>query len=55
MSTHYIALIGDAAASRALLPPRRARLQRALRDAIPQFNRRWRAALAARFAVTRGD
>src|SRR5438034_9582959 len=55
MSTTYLALIGDAVASRALPPPRRARLQRELRGAIPQFNRRWRAALAARFAVTRGD
>jgi len=55
VSHRYIALIGDAAASRALPPPRRARLQHELRGAIPQFNRRWRAALAARFAVTRGD
>src|SRR5207244_7030194 len=55
MSTTYIALIGDAAASRTLPPPRRARLQHALRSAIPQFNRRWRTALAARFAVTLGD
>src|SRR5438046_9272197 len=55
MSTTYLALIGDAVASRALPPPRRARLQRALRGAIPEFNRRWRTALAARFAVTLGD
>src|SRR5438270_9528981 len=55
MSHRYIALIGDAAASRALPPPRRARLQHELRGAVLQFNRRWRAALAARFAVTRGD
>src|SRR5256885_13621311 len=55
MSHRYIALIGDAAASRTLPPTRRARLQHALRRAIPQFNRRWRAALAARFAVTLGD
>src|SRR5690242_9236942 len=55
MSTTYIALIGDAAASRTLPPPRRARLQHELREAIPQFNRRWRGALAARFAVTLGD
>src|SRR2546426_653385 len=55
MSNSYIALIADAVASRALPPPRRARLQRALRSAIPEFNRRWRTALAARFAVTLGD
>src|SRR5216117_1846599 len=55
MSTTYLALIGDAVASRALPPPRRARLQRAFRGAIPEFNRRWRTALAARFAVTLGD
>ena len=55
MSTAYIALIGDAAASRALPPRHRGRLQQALRGAIPQFNRRWRTSLAARFAVTLGD
>src|SRR5207247_11473388 len=55
MSTTYLALIGDAVASRALPPPRRARLQREPRSAIPAFNRRWRTALAARFAVTLGD
>src|SRR2546423_3236020 len=55
MSTTYIALIGDAAASRALPPRHRGRLQQALRGAIPQFNRRWRTSLAARFAVTLGD
>src|SRR5437870_12655610 len=55
MSTTYIALIGDAAASRTLPPPRRAPLQHEPRCAIPQFSRRWRAALAGRFAVTRGD
>src|SRR5207249_3932953 len=52
MSTTFIAVIADAVASRALPPPRRARLQRELRSAIPEFNRRWRTALAARFAVT---
>src|SRR5436853_396446 len=55
MSPRYIALIGDAAASRALPPRHRGRLQQALRGAIPQFNRRWRTSLAARFAVTLGD
>jgi len=55
MTTDYIALIGDAIASRELPAPRRARLQRDLRAALPTFNRRWRKALAARFAVTLGD
>jgi len=55
MSNTFIAVIADAVASRALPPPRRACLQRELRSAIPEFNRRWRTALAARFAVTLGD
>src|SRR2546428_538128 len=55
MTTFYVALIGDAIASRDLPPPRRARLQRSLRAALPGFNRRWRKSLAARFAVTQGD
>src|SRR3989442_1053016 len=55
MSSIYIALIADATASRALPPSRRARLQHALRRALPEFNRRWRTALAARFALTLGD
>lgn len=55
MSATYIALIADATASRTLPPDRRARLQRELRAAMPGFNRRWRQALAARFAVTLGD
>ncbi len=55
MSKVYVALIADATASRTLAPERRARLQRALRAAIPEFNRRWRKARAARFAVTLGD
>src|SRR5947209_1587709 len=55
MTTLYVALIGDAIASRDLPPPRRARLQRSLRAALPGFNRRWRNSLAARFAITQGD
>jgi SatD family protein len=55
MTPAYIALIGDVIASRALPTADRARLQRHLRAAIPDFNRRWRKALAARFAVTLGD
>jgi hypothetical protein len=56
MSTRsYIALIADATASRALAPPRRARLQTEVRAATKELNRRFARALAARFAVTLGD
>jgi hypothetical protein len=57
MTTTYVALIGDAVASRTLAPARRTALQRALRATVLDVNhdRRWRAALAARFAVTLGD
>jgi hypothetical protein len=55
MTTHFVALIGDAVRSRELDTAARARLQRELRAALPVFNRRWRQSLAARFAVTLGD
>ena len=55
MATIYIALVADVVASRGLPTAARARLQRRLLSAIPDFNRRWRKALAARFAVTLGD
>src|SRR6266568_837958 len=51
----YVAAIADATASRLLPPARRARLQAELRAALPDLNRRYRRALAARFAVTLGD
>src|SRR5258708_32346697 len=51
----YIALLADATASRALAPPRRARLQADIRAATKELNRRFARALAARFAVTLGD
>jgi hypothetical protein len=51
----YVAAIADATASRLLPPTRRARLQAELRTALPELNRRYRRALAARFAVTLGD
>lgn len=51
----YVALLADVVASRSLPPPRRARLQRELRAATQEWNRRWRSVLAARFAVTLGD
>src|SRR5439155_1618323 len=55
MTTHYTALIADVAASRALAPPARARLQARIRDAARELNARYRPHLAARFAVTLGD
>src|SRR2546428_248705 len=51
----YVAALADATASRLLPPARRARLQAELRAALPDLNRRYRRALAARFAVTLGD
>ena len=55
MATSYIALIGDAVASRRLARAARSRLQRGLRDGLQEVNRRWRRVIAARFAVTLGD
>ena len=51
----YVALIADVIASRRLLPVRRAQVQRELRRALPEWNRRWHGKLAARFALTQGD
>ena len=55
MTTHYVALVADLAASRALAVKPRAALQTALRVAVRDFNRRYRRHLAARFAITLGD
>ncbi len=57
MAGGYVAIIGDAVASRQLTPRRRAALQGVLREALAEANRRWRGrdVLAARFAVTQGD
>jgi hypothetical protein len=55
MATSYVALIGDAVASRRLSAAARARLQDDLRASLLVVNRRWRRAVAARFAVTLGD
>lgn len=55
MSKPYVALIADAADSRDLPPRERAHLQDALRAALRDLNKRYRHALAARFAVTLGD
>src|SRR2546428_5467621 len=54
-SRAYAAALADAPAFRLLPPARRARLQAELRAALPELNRRYRRALAARFAVTLGD
>jgi hypothetical protein len=51
----YIAIIGDAVASRQLPARRRQWLQRQLRAVLVEANRRWRRGVAARFAVTLGD
>src|SRR2546422_2996456 len=51
----YVALIADAVASRTLAPRARARLQSDVRASLGDLNRRWRRAIAAKFAVTRGD
>lgn len=55
MSHSYIAIIGDAVASRRLPTLRRQRLQRELRAVLAEANRRWRRVVAARFAVALGD
>src|SRR2546427_92139 len=51
----YVALIADAVASRTLAPRARAQLQSDVRASLGDINRRWRRAIAAKFAVTRGD
>ena len=55
MDNRYVALLADAARSRALSAPRRAALQASLRAAARTFNRRWKSVVAAGFALTRGD
>ncbi len=55
MATHYVALIGDAVASRRLSQAARIRLQNDLKASLNVVNRRWRQGVAARFAVTLGD
>jgi len=55
MPTLYVALIADVVASRALPAKARAALQTRVRAAAREFNTRYRAHLAARFAVTLGD
>lgn len=55
MTHQYVALTGDAVASRRLSAAARTRLQGDLRAGLQEVNRRWRRAIAARFAVTLGD
>src|SRR6266498_2949990 len=54
MSKLYIACIADATASRLLPPRQRARLQAALRAALPELNRRYRRARSRRPVLPRG-
>lgn len=55
MGRNYVAIIGDAVASRRLPARGRGRLQGELQRALAEVNRRWRGAVAARFTVTLGD
>jgi hypothetical protein len=57
MTTTYLALIADAAASRGLDARRRDTLQQHLRALVAEWNRtpRYRSERAARFALTLGD
>ena len=55
MSSWYVALIGDAVASRRLSARARSGLQDDLGASLKEVNRRWRRAVAAGFAVTLGD
>jgi hypothetical protein len=52
---NYIAVLGDAIASRRLTPAMRAALQQRLTRTLATVNRRWRAAVAARFVIALGD
>lgn len=52
---NYIAVLGDAIASRTLSPAARAAAQADLRRAIGVVNRRWRGAVAAKFVIALGD
>ena len=51
----YVAVLGDAIASRALPPARRTALQQTLKRALQAVNRRWARHLAARFGIALGD
>lgn len=51
----YVAVLGDAIASRGLPPRTRAALQERVRASLATVNRRWRSAVAARFVIVLGD
>jgi hypothetical protein len=56
-NVNYVAVLVDAIASRDLPPQARARLQAQLHTGLSDLNKRraWRPAIAAGFAITRGD
>jgi hypothetical protein len=56
-TVNYVAVLVDAIASRDLPPKARARLQAQLHTGLSGLNKRraWRPAIAAGFAITRGD
>jgi hypothetical protein len=56
-TVNYVAVLADAIGSRALAPQARARLQAHLHAGLKDLNRRraWRPAIAAGFAIARGD
>lgn len=56
-NVNYVAVLADAIGSRALAPHARARLQTQLHAGLTDLNRRraWRPAIAAGFALARGD
>jgi hypothetical protein len=56
-TVNYVVVLADAIASRDLPPKARARLQAQLHAGIRDLNKRraWRPAIAAGFAITRGD
>jgi hypothetical protein len=56
-TVNYIAVLADAIGSRALPPQARARLQAELHARLKDLNKRraWRPAIAASFAIARGD
>ncbi|HET7110586.1 MAG TPA: SatD family protein, partial [Gemmatimonadales bacterium] len=53
--TQYIAVLADAVGSRRLAASARQALQQQLRSVLTAANRKWRNAIAARFAITLGD
>jgi hypothetical protein len=56
-NVNYVAVLADVIGSRALPPPARARVQARLHAGLKDLNKRraWRPAIAAGFAIARGD